>query len=94
MGIRRANDIARKVHPGALYLVNESIGPSGESNASRATKPIVFRCQQCSAGLQVDGSSRLVECSYCSASNYLPDGLWMQFHPVATKQTWFIILAV
>src|SRR4029078_2601772 len=44
----------------------------------------------CRAGLQIEGSSRMVDCQYCSSSVYLPDDLWQRFHPVAEVKRWFL----
>jgi DNA-directed RNA polymerase subunit RPC12/RpoP len=61
-------------------------------NAPRgATGPIAFNCPTCGGVLQVDGSARVVKCTYCSGSAYLPDDLWHVFHPVAVTRPWYLL---
>lgn len=72
--------------PYARWLLGEA--PAAGA-APDAAKPILAPCMGCGAGLKIDGaSSRTVECSYCNASNYLPDGLWLRLHP-APRLEWF-----
>ena len=51
-----------------------------------------MQCMKCHATLPVDGTKRLVECSYCTARNYLPDDLWLALHPAAKRESWFMLL--
>ncbi|MDX1957914.1 MAG: hypothetical protein SFU98_05035 [Leptospiraceae bacterium] len=43
--------------------------------------PVVFTCPSCGGSLKVDGRTRIIECEYCSSSVFLPDPLWLRFHP-------------
>lgn len=56
-----------------------------------ATGPIAFHCPSCAGVLQVDGSTRVVKCGYCSGSAYLPDDLWHAFHPIAVARPWYVL---
>ncbi|HYR11362.1 MAG TPA: HEAT repeat domain-containing protein [Longimicrobium sp.] len=59
--------------------------------AARASSPISFNCPTCGGVLQVDGTSRVVKCQYCSGSAYLPDDLWHVFHPVPVTRPWYLL---
>jgi hypothetical protein len=72
----------------ARWMLGEA-PPAGA--APNAMQPVVMACMSCGAGLKVDGSSRAVECSFCNASNYLPDGLWLRLHP-APRLEWFRVV--
>jgi len=79
-----------KIVPQAVLIVN---GQSSEADGKKeepAGKPVFLSCPSCSGNLRVDGSSRLVTCSYCSADVYLPDDLWLRMHPVKTVQKWYL----
>ena len=79
--VREADDLARLVFPGATHLVGESLrGP--DDGTGGAAEPVLFACMGCGGSLTVDGSSRTVTCTYCEASNFLPDALWSRLHPV------------
>lgn len=77
-----------QVFPYARWLLGE--GPV-EGSAPEASQPVLMACMGCGAGLKVDGSSRTVDCVYCHASNYLPDGLWLRLHP-APRLEWFFLV--
>lgn len=82
---REAEASLRQKFPQARWLLGEA-PPAGA--APDATQPILIACTSCGASLHADGSSRSVACSYCNASNYLPDGLWLRLHP-APHLEWF-----
>jgi hypothetical protein len=46
-----------------------------------ALVPLQFDCTNCGARLAIDGSTRMVSCTYCRTEMMLPDALWHQFHP-------------
>jgi|GEM_PF-524418 len=76
--------------PEIILTVNSQTDEvDGEKDASTG-KPVYFTCPACSGNLQVDGSSRLVTCKYCTADIYLPDDLWLRMHPVSTVKKWYI----
>ena len=65
----------------------------GEALQSRpAAAPVRFPCPSCDASLEVDGTARTVECTYCHQSAYLPDDLWRRLHPVSTKRRWYLLV--
>ena len=74
--------------PPARWLLGEApeagVAPQGSS-------PVMVACLSCGAGLRVDGTNRMVQCTYCGMSNYLPDGLWLRLHP-AQRLTWFYLI--
>jgi hypothetical protein len=59
--------------------------------APQGTHAMVMACMSCGASLKIDGSSRTVDCTFCSTSNYLPDGLWLRMHP-APRMEWFLLV--
>lgn len=86
--LRPADDLARAVCDRAVLLVGETAADTG---LQARTKIHLFACMGCGGGLKVDGSTRSVECEYCKAANYLPDGLWNQINPVPKPQAWFLV---
>lgn len=73
-------------------LIPDAFGhrPEAKTSTPGGAKPVVFACPACGGGLKVDGSDRMVPCSHCDSSVYLPDDLWRRLHPVSTKRRWFI----
>jgi predicted RNA-binding Zn-ribbon protein involved in translation (DUF1610 family) len=57
-----------------------------------ARSPIAFNCPTCGGVLHVDGTTRVVQCQYCSGSAYLPDDLWHALHPVPVTRPWYLLL--
>ncbi|KQC12605.1 MAG: hypothetical protein APR63_02500 [Desulfuromonas sp. SDB] len=54
-------------------------------------KSIAITCIKCGAPLTITSETpRNASCSYCNTVQYLPDGLWLELHPVIKKSTWFI----
>jgi hypothetical protein len=84
--VRGADDLVLRVSPRAQAVVGEEIG----TDLKLATQPILFSCLQCGAGLPVDGSQRVVACTYCKATSFLPDALWLRLHPTA-RLLWFYL---
>lgn len=80
-------------HPWVKGFVDADIfDESGAPHAAAVTgAPVVTACMKCQASLPIDGTRRLVECSYCSARNYLPDDLWLALHPALKRESWFVI---
>ncbi len=54
-------------------------------------QPILFSCLSCGGALSVDGSNRILECGYCKNSSYIPDALWLKFHPVSMVKRWYLV---
>ena len=81
----------RKGIPGMQFLVNALLEVQSSKELSSSTSPVVLACPSCSASLDVDGSTRFVDCSYCNSQVYLPDDLWMKFHKVKQKRRWFVV---
>ena len=86
--VRAADELLRALDPRAQVIVGESLGGGAVENA---TAPVVFGCMACGGALRVDGSSRTAECTYCTASNYLPDALWRQLHPVPKPHDIYVV---
>ncbi|MBN2362901.1 hypothetical protein JXL83_02085 [candidate division WOR-3 bacterium] len=95
---RKVPVIYEKDFPGALYLAMEDFGlisgdkESSQESAVKAHDPVAFACPKCGGFLDVDGKDRMIKCSFCNASVYLPDDLWKRIHPVETVTRWFIIM--
>jgi hypothetical protein len=75
----------------ARWLLGEAPDSTG---APQGSHPVVMACMSCGAGLDVNGTSRTIECTYCKASNYLPDGLWLRLHPVPRLEWFYLILDI
>lgn len=54
-------------------------------------KLMMFACLQCGASLKVNGSSRVVSCTYCNSDNFLPEDIWRRMHPVPKPKVLFIL---
>jgi Zn finger protein HypA/HybF involved in hydrogenase expression len=81
----------RQIIPSAKLVVNAPPESSdGGEEEPAVSGPIAFFCPQCGGSLMIDGSERLIPCSYCNTSVYLPDDLWLRLHPARTKNRWFI----
>jgi hypothetical protein len=52
--------------------------------------PTVFPCPTCGGSLPVDGTTRLVACTFCQTRAYLPDDLWLSLNPVPKPEPWFL----
>ena len=55
-----------------------------------AMEPVLFACPGCSGNLEIDGTDRLIKCKYCNSNLYLPDDLWLRFHPAKKVRRWAI----
>jgi DNA-directed RNA polymerase subunit RPC12/RpoP len=89
--VRPADALCLAVNPAARYVVGEALASAEAQALARRSQPVLFACMGCGGGLQVDGSSRSVTCRYCDASNYLPDGLWLQLNPAPTAEVFYLI---
>ncbi|APR77365.1 Hypothetical protein A7982_02712 [Minicystis rosea] len=58
-------------------------------SVTAASEPVFFPCPHCGGTLPIDGSARIVKCSYCCTNAYLPDDLWRRIHPVKTVARWY-----
>lgn len=69
------------------------LGGQQAVRAVDAFEPVFFSCPGCGGNLTITAElERTVKCEYCQASAYLPDPLWLRFHPVRTANTWYIRL--
>jgi DNA-directed RNA polymerase subunit RPC12/RpoP len=75
------------------FPVHAIIGedPEQKPDEEYKGKLMMFACLQCGAGLKVDGSSRVVACTYCNTDNFLPEDLWRRLHPVVKPVVFFIV---
>jgi hypothetical protein len=79
------------------YLVGEDaeqmahLPGDTRKNSTGATVPVLFSCLACGGSLTVDGTTRILACTYCKNSSYIPDALWMKFHPVSRVKRWYLI---
>lgn len=90
VSVRDAPPFARVFLPGARWVVHEHL--AGGDTTGGATTPILFGCMGCGGSLTVDGSDRAVTCTFCGASNFLPDALWHRLHPVPTVEPFFVVV--
>ena len=89
--LRVADELCRAVNPNARFVVHECAEDAAAQVVQASKTPILFACMGCGGSLTVDGTARAVICSYCSASNYLPDGLWQQLNPVPVPIVFFLV---
>jgi len=88
-------ELPRDLLPGAesyfTHLIGEDPAQLGivSGAAPDAAEPVIFPCPHCGGSLPVDGTERVVKCSYCETSAYLPDDLWRRLHPVKTIERWY-----
>ncbi len=80
----------KKAIPQIDYLIN-ALTVSESLQKPDTSKPVVVSCPSCAAALDVDGSTRFVDCGYCNSQVYLPDSVWMKFHTVKRKRRWFVV---
>ncbi|MBL8918533.1 MAG: hypothetical protein JNJ54_06700 [Myxococcaceae bacterium] len=78
-------------HPSVRGFVDAEVYEAADTGAAVSGGPVVMQCMKCQATLPVDGTKRLVECSYCTARNYLPDDLWLALHPAPKRESWFVL---
>jgi len=88
--VRRPPEWMNRVHPLATLLVGESL--AADAVAPDPDDPIQIHCISCGAGLEVDGSSRNVPCTYCKEATYIPDKLWLRLHPAVQREPWQVCL--
>jgi DNA-directed RNA polymerase subunit RPC12/RpoP len=78
------------------YLIGEDRdmleGSKGTMKTPEDIKPIMFTCPSCGGNLKIDGTKRIVTCTYCNQDIYLPDDLWLRMHPVKVVQRWYMVL--
>ena len=84
-----------KAWPKVRYLAAEdsdmfSVNPAG-ATLQNAAHPVLFTCPSCAGNLEIDGSSRMIKCKYCSSEIYLPDDLWFRLHPVKEVERWYAV---
>ncbi len=72
-------------------VAGEALGPSGDDAPSAAA--VKIHCISCGGGLEVDGSSRNITCTFCSEACVIPDTIWRKLHPVKTRQPFFVLIA-
>jgi len=84
---RKPPDWGREVFEGLVFLFGETTAAS----SSEPPKPVVFKCPNCTASLQIGGEKRVVRCQYCESDVFLPDELWQHFNPRAKKAAWWML---
>lgn len=75
------------------FVVGGEVDGDGGADAPRGSRPVVMACMACGSTLRVDGTSRLVGCTFCESDNYLPDDLWLALHPAPKRTAWWILFA-
>jgi DNA-directed RNA polymerase subunit RPC12/RpoP len=89
--LRRADALCLAMRPTLRLLVGEGVGGAVEGEMQKLRQPVLFACMGCGANLPVDGTARMVTCTYCNAPNYLPDGLWQAINPVPKMTPLFLV---
>jgi predicted RNA-binding Zn-ribbon protein involved in translation (DUF1610 family) len=94
--IRPADKLAESIVSDAMFIAGEDTTQfsTGQGNFEKpqASKPVIFTCPSCAGALKVDGSKRIIACSYCNSDIYLPDDLWFALHPAKTIERWYITM--
>lgn len=75
--------------PGITLLINAMVGRGEDPFSGHSPAPV--SCPSCSASLTVDGSTRLVRCSWCDGQVYLSDQVWRALHGTRSKRKWFVV---
>lgn len=65
--------------------------PGNKNKLYKDIQPVLFSCLSCGGALNVDGSQRIIECSYCKNNSFIPDALWIKFHPVSMVKRWYMV---
>ena len=81
--VRLADALVRYVLSSARLVLGEAPAVAGPPTAVQA---VLCACLDCGAGLSVDGTQRIVVCTYCNSSNFISDALWLRMHPAHKKQ--------
>lgn len=80
----------RKSLPKARYIIGAvEERPDGEPEKP-AIEGVVLACPKCGGGLEIDGMTRIVPCTFCGSNVYLPDDLWLRLHPVKKATKWWV----
>lgn len=96
ISVRTLPDILKGDFGEILYLIGEDKDMLTQGGGTMATpeavKPVIFMCPSCGGNLKIDGSKRVVTCTYCNSDIYLPDELWLRLHPVKVVERWYMVL--
>jgi DNA-directed RNA polymerase subunit RPC12/RpoP len=96
ISLRKPDEFNLQIVPSLKFIVGEEMSQFNTGTETikkpEETKPVIFTCPSCGAGLEIDGTKRLIVCKYCSSKVYLPDDLWHELHPVKTVSRWYILL--
>lgn len=95
ISVRKLPDELMNTFEGISFIIGEDPDMFNHNEAGiktpNAVKPILFTCPSCAGNLKVDGTSRVINCSYCNSEIYLPDDLWLRLHPVKTVERWYMV---
>jgi hypothetical protein len=80
----------KELCPNINLILNADINEPDGVLEKPAIKPVIFSCPGCKGNLDIDGRERLITCKYCNSNLYLPDDLWLRFHPARTVKRWMI----
>jgi hypothetical protein len=87
-------DWLRNVVPSAVQLfgaAREDVPDPPDVESPGATKPVLFGCPRCGAGLDVSiDAPRILNCKYCDSDLYIPDALWYALHPVKKRTPFWV----
>jgi DNA-directed RNA polymerase subunit M/transcription elongation factor TFIIS len=97
VSVRVPPDEVKSLFTNIQYLIGEDadmIDTNGKGmKTPEAVKPVLFTCPSCGGNLKIDGSDRMVTCSYCESQIYLPDDLWFRIHPAKIVERWYMVLS-
>jgi hypothetical protein len=84
--VRKADELSKLIDTRAVMIVGETTRV-----VEKVKRAVVFACMKCGGTLEVDGSARTIPCTYCTASNYLPDGVWEVIYPVPQLEPFYVV---
>jgi len=68
------------------------VSEAAEPDTAGAAKELSLACTKCGASISSDGTKRTVDCTYCKATNILPEEVWRALHPPKLRRKiWFLM---
>ncbi len=87
--VRKPPEWFSRVVPDPVLLVGET---ATAGTVFKGETSVSIHCYHCGGGLQLDGSSRTVKCTFCGNDLLVPDDVWLRLHPVMTAHPWYIMV--
>lgn len=88
--VRAASDQTRSL--ANIPEITHVVSPVPHIHGASERKTVTLKCANCGAPLTSDGSSRIVQCDYCHASEELPPELWDPKGPHLEPVPFFLVV--